>query len=244
MYFSHEGDYEGADAGFELALSTVTDYPPALVGRARVALARRDGVRAADLLVRAYAESPLVATAWMLGDARAMAGDGSGASAAYVLVEQRGRAVDPRTLSAFWSTKNRRIEDALALARAEMKVRSDVNTCDALSWALYRSGQYAEARQASDWALRLGDAGREPDLPRRGHPDRVGPDARREGLIRKALSMNPRFDVTGAAEAEQLLSGSHVERDVTAVAHASWGWSRRAWWHPSCSAPRARMRTR
>ncbi len=210
MYFWHEGDYEGADAGFELALSTVTDYPPALVGRARVALARRDGVRAADLLVRAYAESPLVATAWMLGDARAMAGDGSGASAAYALVEQRGRAVDPRTLSAFWSTKNRRIEDALALARAEMKVRSDVYTCDALSWALYRSGQYAEARQASDRALRLGT----PDASLIYHAGAIriasGQTRDGEGLIRKALSMNPRFDVTGAAEAEQLLSGSHA----------------------------------
>src|SRR5258708_18029883 len=50
LYFWHEGDYAGADAGFELALSAVTDYPPALVGRARVALARGEGARAAQLL--------------------------------------------------------------------------------------------------------------------------------------------------------------------------------------------------
>jgi tetratricopeptide (TPR) repeat protein len=210
MYFWHEGDYEGADAGFELALSAVTDYPPALVGRARVALARGEGRRASDLLARAYAQSPLVATAWLLGDARAMAGDDPGASAAYALVEERGRSLDPRTLSVFLSTKNRRIDDALALARAEMKVRSDVYTCDALGWALYRSGLYAEARQASDRALRLGT----PDASLLYHAGAIriasGQAGEGQRLIKRALAMNPEFDVTGAAEAEQLVSGSHA----------------------------------
>ena len=36
--FWHEGDYEGAEAGFALAEKTLPQYPPALVGRAQVAL--------------------------------------------------------------------------------------------------------------------------------------------------------------------------------------------------------------
>jgi tetratricopeptide (TPR) repeat protein len=209
-YFWHEGDYDGADAGFELALSAVTEYPPALVGRARVALARGDGARAAELLARAYAQSPLVATAWWLGDARSMAGDDAGASAAYALVEQRGRAVDPRTLSSFWSTKNRRPEDALALARAEMNVRADVYTCDALAWALYRAGRYAEARQASDRALRLGT--RDATLIYHAGAIRIAAGELREGdlFVKKALALNPKFDVTGAPEAERLVGGARA----------------------------------
>ena len=72
-----------------------------------------------------------------------------------------------------------------------MKVRSDVSTCDALSWARYRSGQYAEARQASDRALRLGT----PDANLIYHAGAIriasGQTRDGEGLIRKALSRIP-----------------------------------------------------
>ena len=39
MLFWHRGDYEGADAGFKQAFELVRGYPPALVGRGRVAMA-------------------------------------------------------------------------------------------------------------------------------------------------------------------------------------------------------------
>src|SRR5688572_24098538 len=39
MLFWHRGDYAGADAGFRQALEVVSEYPPALVGLGRVAMA-------------------------------------------------------------------------------------------------------------------------------------------------------------------------------------------------------------
>src|SRR5207248_4035275 len=45
MIFWSQGDLGGADAGFDTALDRVPGYPPALVGKARVALAQG---RAAD----------------------------------------------------------------------------------------------------------------------------------------------------------------------------------------------------
>ena len=76
MLFWHRGDYDGADAGFNLALASMAEYPPALVGKARVRLAA-GGRRLARprWLERAYAKSPLAETAWLLGDAHALAGD-------------------------------------------------------------------------------------------------------------------------------------------------------------------------
>ena len=88
--FLGEGDYDGADKGCEMALAAVPEYPPALVGRGRVALAKGDASRAAELFDRAHRQSPLVETAWLLGDARQLAGDTKGADAAYALVVKAG----------------------------------------------------------------------------------------------------------------------------------------------------------
>src|SRR5262249_37333891 len=101
--FFNEGDYDGADKGFDMALEAGSDYQPALVGRGRVALAKGDAKRAVELFERAHKQSPLVETAWLLGDARKLAGDDKGAEEAYALVVKEGRRSDGRTLAAFYA---------------------------------------------------------------------------------------------------------------------------------------------
>jgi tetratricopeptide (TPR) repeat protein len=209
MIFWHHGDYDGADAGFELALASMADYPPALVGKARVRLARGDGAGAATQLERAYAKSPLVETAWLLGDARALGKDDALARAAYDLVERDGRRIDPRTLSLFESTKGRDASDALGLAERERTTRDDAYTEDAYAWALYRSGRFADARRASDTATRWGT----PDARFIYHAGAIrmaqGDVAGGRGLVERALALNPRFDVTAVPEARRLLERDH-----------------------------------
>lgn len=204
--FWQKGDYAGADAGFDLAMGKgMGDYPPALVGRARVALARGDGPRAAELLDRAYEHSPLVHTAWLLGDARAMAGDADGAARAYAIVEKEGARTDRRTLSLYYATKNVEPARALALAEEERKVRGGIYTEDAYAWALHRNGREAEARAAIDRATALGT----PDAMLLFHAGAIRiaqhDIAAGKKLIAKALALNPKFDVTGADEARKLL---------------------------------------
>lgn len=207
--FWHKGDWAGADAGFDLAMGKgMGDYPPALVGKARVALARGDGKRAAELLDRAYAHSPLVLTAWLLGDARAMAGDADGAARAYALVEKEGARTDRRTLSLYYATKNVEPARALALAEEERKVRGGVYTDDAYAWALHRNGREAEARAAIDRALALGT----PDAMLLFHAGAIRIAQRDVAggrkLVARALALNPKFDVTGADEARALLGAA------------------------------------
>jgi tetratricopeptide (TPR) repeat protein len=204
VMFLEDGDYDGAEKGFELALRDVPDYPQALVGEGRVALARGDGKRAAELLDRAYKASPLVETAWRLGDAREMAGDHAGAEAAYAEVKKRGRQSDGRTLAQFLATKNEDHDEALKLALDEKKVRDDIYTEDAIAWASYRLGKLPEARAASDLATRLGT--KEARLLYHAGAIRIaqGDKAGGEKLVKEALAKNPKFDVTGAAEAAKL----------------------------------------
>jgi tetratricopeptide (TPR) repeat protein len=212
MLFWHQGDYDGADAGFSLALEAFPGYPPALVGKARVLLARGDAASAALLLARAHAKSPLVETAWLLGDARSLAGDEAGAREAYDLVERDGRRGDPRTLSLFESTKGRDAALALALADRERATRDDPYTEDVYAWALYRSGRIADARRASDAATRWGT----PDARFLYHAGAIriaqGERARGRALVARALALNPKFDLEASAEARRLLEDSHAGR--------------------------------
>ncbi|MFO0758581.1 MAG: tetratricopeptide repeat protein [Byssovorax sp.] len=205
LIFWHEGDYEGAEKGFDRALTAVPDYPPALVGKARAALGLGDAPRAVKLLEKAHAQSPLVETAWLLGDAKEAAGDAKGAEEAYALVVKHGRQIDGRTLALFFATKNRDLDEALALAEAEKKTRDDLTTEDALAWVLYRKGRLAEARAAIDHATALGT----PDARILYHAGAIalsaGDRAGGEKLLRRALELNPAFDRTGAAEAKKLL---------------------------------------
>jgi len=205
LIFWHEGDYEGAEKGFDQALAAVKDYPPALVGKARCALGLGDPARAASLLAKAHAESPLVETAWLLGDAKEAAGDAKGAEEAFALVVKHGRQIDPRTLALFYATKDRDVDEALRLLEAEKKVRDDLYTEDALGWALYRRGRLAEARAASERALALGTK----DARLLYHAGAIklasGDKAGGEKLVREALKLNPAFDRTGAAEAGKLV---------------------------------------
>lgn len=207
IMFWQEGDYPGANAGFGKALDAFKDYPPALVGRGKHALlVQNDAKAAVELLERADRLSPLVETAWLLGDAREAAGDAAGAAAAYALVVKRGRVSDPRTLAQFYATKNRDLDEALKLATAELAVRGGPYTDDAHAWALYRKGMFAEARAASDRALQHGT--KDAVLWYHAGAIRIAAGEREAGqkLIRRALALNPRFDATGAAEAASLVA--------------------------------------
>ena len=203
--FWHEADYDGAEAVYAEALKWVPDYPQALVGRARVALARRQPERAVPWLESAWRRQPLPETAWLLGDARTMLGDAARARAAYEQVVRSGRKSDRLTLALFYATKDRDHDEALRLLEEERRGRGGPYVDDAQAWALYRAGRIGEAQQASERALRLGT--RDARLLYHGGAIRLAAhDPSGRVLIERALALNPGFDSTGAAEARELLA--------------------------------------
>jgi tetratricopeptide (TPR) repeat protein len=193
LIFWHEGDYPGADAGFDTALAQLPEYPPALEGKGRVALAQQQPRSAARWFERALRARPSVETAWLLGDAHALAGDERAAERAYARVERDG-AYDPRTLAAFYATQHRKTGEAVRLARSELAERRDPYTIDTLAWALHRDGRPAEARPWIERAIAAGT----PDARLLYHAGEIliaGGDVERGGaLVERALRLNPGFD--------------------------------------------------
>jgi tetratricopeptide (TPR) repeat protein len=205
--FWHEGDYPGADAGFDRALSRFPDYAPALLGKARVAIAAGRFEDAAKLARRSYEASPLAETAWVWGDAERLAGHDALAKEAHDRVVKLGRQGDRRTLAMFFATEDRDIGEALTAIEAEVKVRGDVYTHDAYAWALYRAGKLEAAKAESDKAMRLGtkDALL---LYHAGAIQAASGDKRGLDRVRQALKLSPMFQARGALEARALLKAS------------------------------------
>src|SRR6185503_1506987 len=96
--------------------------------------------QAVSLLEQAWAQSPLVETGWLLGDARAAAGDAKGAELAWdaaIALGERG---------ALLAAKGWRLPESLEKLEGELRARPNQAVRDAYSWALYRAGRYQEAK--------------------------------------------------------------------------------------------------
>jgi tetratricopeptide (TPR) repeat protein len=212
--FWHEGDYDGAEAGFLRALGVKPGFPPALVGRARVALAQGRAAVAVLLLQQAFDARPLAETAGLLADARRLLGDSPGAEAAERELFREGRSGDGRTLSLYLSTHDRDADEARALAEHELTIRDDLYTEDALAWALYRQGRLLEARAASDKARALAT----PDARLLYHAGAIrlaaGEHQAGLALVKQALALNSGFDPVASPEARALLGAAVPEKKM------------------------------
>jgi tetratricopeptide (TPR) repeat protein len=208
LLFFHEGDYTGAEYGLDQALALVPDYPPALVAKARLRMGVGDPARAIPLLERAEAQSPLVETAILLGDARTLAGDSSGAEQAYARVERQGQRGDPRTLAYFLAREGRDPARALVLVEDELRGRGDTYTRDVHALALLAAGRVSEARAEIDRATALGT--RDARLYYHAGLVRLAQGQQQSGrrLIRRALELDPRWDAVEATHARTLLKAS------------------------------------
>ena len=156
MYELQRGDTATAERLATASLQYVPEYAAALLVRGRIQLARNSHAEAIDTLERAARSNRLPEYQWALADALRV----SNRTADAVTLEERlvrdGESADPRTLALYLSTRREAGERAVALARRELEVRSDIFTLDALAWALASTGQVDEASTVMARALAEG----------------------------------------------------------------------------------------
>lgn len=138
------------------ALAIVADHPPALLARGRAALAAGDAAAAAMHLAAAAASQPLPEHLWAHADALRAAGDEPAAAAVEAELLLTGAAEDPRTFALWLATRGLDAPQARRLAEAELAVRQDPCTHDAIAIVLWRSGDVAGAEAAMQRALACG----------------------------------------------------------------------------------------
>jgi tetratricopeptide (TPR) repeat protein len=154
------GAARGADEEYQQALAVQPAYHLALAGRARCQAAlgyRREAIRWYE---QALAVVPRPDWAIALGELKQATGDKTGAQAQFALARAAtttaGTSVDVDRQMALFLADHGDPQAALEHARRAASARSDIYTCDALAWALYKNHRYEEAWSESRKARRLG----------------------------------------------------------------------------------------
>lgn len=147
---------------FDRALVVFPDYGAAVMAKARARAAAGDFDGATRIYEREQEKRPDSAdVALALGELYAMRGRSEDAAMEYEKFERLERENAPlendwHHLVYYWADRGVNLDEALERAERERAARSDIYTCDALAWTLYKKGRLAEAKTAMDEALRLG----------------------------------------------------------------------------------------
>ena len=187
-------------------------YHRALAAMGQIRAAQGRLPEAISFYKDAVAIIPLPLYLAALGDVYAVSGDAADAEKQYATVEFIGRLneinqqVYNRELAVFYADHDRKLPEALTLAKKELEVRHDVYTSDALAWVLLKNHQPVQAREEMDRALRMGTR----DALMEYHAGMIyaalGDNARAAMHLERALAVNPHFHVVFAPQAAKTLS--------------------------------------
>jgi tetratricopeptide (TPR) repeat protein len=149
------GNSKAAAALLAEALRLFPDSQLALAGLAQVKTADGDYAEAAALLEKRYHRVPNANNLYDWAEALAKAGQTQAAALQFKNFEANNQGARLRLIRYYADVKHDPAQ-ALSLAKIAIAERHDVATLDAYAWALYRNGQFAEAKVQMDKALAVG----------------------------------------------------------------------------------------
>ena len=202
------GDLAVADEQAAAAVDLDPHSPAALAVLARTRAAGGAWREAIGLYEEATAAVPHPTYLGELGDLYTLTGDEERAAAAYdtvAVIARLSPTIYDRQLARFYADHDIEAAAAVKITSAMLAVRHDVDGYDAHAWALYRAGDLAPARAASDLALALGTR----SAPMLYHAGLIsaalGDTARAADELAAALAINPGFSPLQAVEARRVL---------------------------------------
>ena len=224
------GGLSAAESHYLKSLDRFPGYYRAFAGLAQVRAAQQRDPEAIALYQQAMTIVPLPEYAAALGDVYAKQGHAGEAQKQYDLVEYIGglntlnSVLYNREFAYFYADHDRKLSEALALARKEMEVRRDVYAYDLLAWALYKNNQPEAALVAMTEALKLGTRDARLFFHAGMIHHRLGEGARAHGYLRRALATNPHFHVLHVEVAERTLQEIEAQLGAAAVQEQSDGY--------------------
>ena len=165
-YVAHVGELylqlvkpDDAEREFRHATFYFPDYPHAMIGLAKLKVARGDRSGAREDFLAQFKRTPTLDLAARIGDLFRAEGDAGQAERYYQLAEELAGPAIAQTEPAFamfLAERDRKLPEALHIAESVSAIRHDIFTDDALGWALYKAGRIPEACAAAKRALRTG----------------------------------------------------------------------------------------
>jgi tetratricopeptide (TPR) repeat protein len=191
-----------AEKAYREALKEFPGYHRALAGLSRVLAAQGRYEDAIEAALKAQSQAPFPEYAALLAKLYRKTAQESPAEQQIALLDvcdkldQATGEFANRNLSLAYSDLDHRAERALALAKAELDVRRDVYTFDALAWALFKNGKATEAAAAMDKAIRQNT----PEPAFYEHAAKIFEAVGRSEMARRqherAEALNPKFDIS------------------------------------------------
>jgi tetratricopeptide (TPR) repeat protein len=210
LYFN-SGDLEQAELEYQLTLQNRPNYVYALAGLGRVRAAQGEWEEAIEYLNEAVTIMPMPEFVIALGDLYQASGQQEAADGQYQLVAAietlyRANGVDmDMEIALFNADHEKNMTETVALARKAYANRPSIHGADALAWALYKSGNYEEARKYSAEALKL-DTKDSLKLFHAGMIARqLGDKSQARQFLEEALAINPHFSILYGEEAHETL---------------------------------------
>jgi tetratricopeptide (TPR) repeat protein len=205
------GNLEEASTQYDAGLEAVPGDTALLLGRARVLAARGEVGPAVQTFQAVVNASPLPEHLVEFGAYLESQGRTDEAEQQFALVEtvralfEASGASDDLTMALFAADHGDPAE-ALAAAQAEFDRRQNIDSHDALAWALHSAGRDAEALPHAQQATALGGASALFLYHRGVIEAAVGQTDRARGTLTQALDTNPYFSPLHAPRAEDLLA--------------------------------------
>ncbi len=204
------GRLSEAEREFDEALKIFPGYYMALSAKARARIGAGDMESALELLKQAEERVPLPDTIIARGDLLTKLGRAEEAQREYALAEftertSSGASTYSRQLALLLADHDMKLDEALAIARRERAARSDIYTCDALAWALFKNGLLRDAGAAMSEALRLGTRDARLFYHAGVIADAQGERKRAIKYLGLALSTDPSFNLLQAEDARRRL---------------------------------------
>lgn len=202
------GRTKEAERQYDVALVIFPNYHFALAGKGKVRAADGDYESAVKFYTQAQERVPLTLTNIALGDIYTKTGKPEEAKKQYELaefIEQKLGNIDQRMLALMWADQDIKLDEALQIATAEHEKRKDIFTADIYAWCLYKKGKFQEAQKAINEAMRL----KTKDARFFYHAGMIekglGNKKAAADYLKKALELNPVFDVLQAEKAQTAL---------------------------------------
>lgn len=210
------GDLQKADGAYRTELQLEPGYVFALAGVSRVSAAQGDLDQAIACYKVAAERVPFPEFLVAEGEAQQAAGRAVDSRKTYALVRQiealfAANGVNTDLDLALFESEHGDPQTALGLAQAAYAATPTIKAADALGWALYQNGQYAEARTHAEEALRLGFK----DPSYAYHAGMIakaqGDDAQARSWLEQSLAANPTWSPLYAPRASAALAELSAE---------------------------------
>jgi tetratricopeptide (TPR) repeat protein len=156
------GQADEAEKAYAAAVKVFPGYHPGYAGMGRAQAAKGQFKAAIASYERAQASTPLPDYAAALYDLYTIQKDTKNAKRQLEMIDvidqinKKTGEVTNRNVALIFADHDWHLDRALELATAELDVRKDIYSYDALAWALYKNKKLAEADLAMAKALRMG----------------------------------------------------------------------------------------